>query len=314
MNVHGVELFPERASTQAAQVDALYFFLVVLSLALTLGIAVMIAFFALRYRQRPSHQRSRTVPTYFWVEIFWTAIPLLVAMGIFVWGASLYLHAAEPPAEAMAIHVVGKQWMWKVQHPEGRREINELHVPLGQPVRLVMTSQDVIHSFFVPAFRMKQDVLPGRYTSQWFTPSRVGEYHLFCSQYCGTSHAQMVGRVVVLRPADYQAWLAGEPREPSAAERGKKLFDAFGCATCHGQQAPTLAGLAGQTVLLENRQQVTADENYLRESILDPGAKIVAGYQPIMPSFRGQLSEEQLFDLIAYIRLLGTPTRRSPPP
>jgi cytochrome c oxidase subunit 2 len=210
----------------------------------------------------------------------------------------------------MEIYVVGKQWMWKIQHPEGVREINELHVPTGRPIKLIMASQDVIHDFFVPAFRIKQDVVPGSYSTEWFIANNPGTYHLFCAQYCGTQHSQMVGSVIVMTPADYQAWLAGVgPSEPPAAS-GARLYISYGCATCHGARAPTLAGLYGSDVrVLDQRANrtttVKADETYLRESILFPDAKLVLGYPPIMPSFRGQLTEEQIFDLIAYVKSLG---------
>jgi len=218
----------------------------------------------------------------------------------------LYADMRRPPAAgALEINVTGKQWMWKVQHPGGQREIDELHVPAWRPVKLVMTSQDVIHDFSIPAFRVKQDVLPGSYVTQWFTATKPGEYHLFCAEYCGTMHSGMVGRVVVMPPAEYDAWLAGvTPDEPPAAS-GARLFASLGCAQCHGQNAPTLAGLYGRPVTLADGKTVIADEEYLRESIENPPARIVAGFEPRMPSFRGQLTDEQLGQLVAYIKSLG---------
>jgi cytochrome c oxidase subunit II len=229
-------------------------------------------------------------------------------MIMFIWGTSLYVTAYRPPAGALEVFVVGKQWMWKLQHPEGQREIDELHIPMGRPIRLTMTSEDVIHSFFIPAFRIKKDVLPGRYTTIWFEATKPGEYHLFCTQYCGTNHAAMIGRVVVMKPVDYERWLGGAAGE-SMVSAGERLFQAEGCIGCHRLDgtgpAPSLVGVFGKPVQLQGGETVTADADYIRESILSPMAKIVAGYQPIMPTFQGRLSEEQLLRLIAYIKSLG---------
>jgi cytochrome c oxidase subunit 2 len=216
------------------------------------------------------------------------------------------------PANAMVIQVIGKQWMWKIQHPSGRKEINELHVPLGQPISLQMTSEDVIHSFFVPAFRIKQDVVPGRYSEQWFIPTRLGEYHLFCAEYCGNSHSRMIGRVIVMPAGEYRLWVANAAPEDRPEVAGAHLFSEYGCIACHGQQAPTLAGIYGHEQTMEDGRRVKVDDDYLRESILTPRAKIVAGYPPTMPSFQGQLSEEQMFQLIAYIKSIEVPG--GPPP
>jgi cytochrome c oxidase subunit 2 len=253
------------------------------------------------------------------LEIVWTVIPLALTMVMFVWSSSLYFTLARPPSDSIEMYAVGKQWMWKFQHPEGQREINELHVPVGQDVRLTMSSEDVIHSFFVPAFRVKQDVVPGRYTQTWFRATRVGSYHLFCAEYCGTQHSGMIGRVVVMKPDDYQAWLAGEGGAVSGqtlAQAGEKLFTERACASCHlesGQgPGPSLVDLAGSTVHLKDGGTVVADDTYLRESILNPAAKIVAGYQPVMPTFQGQLGEEQLVQLLAYIKSLGGKTAQQP--
>jgi cytochrome c oxidase subunit 2 len=218
----------------------------------------------------------------------------------------------EPPDDAMVIHVVAKQWMWKIQHPNGRKEIDELHVPLGRPVKLVMTSEDVIHAFFLPAFRIKQDVLPGRYTQEWFIPTKLGEYDLFCSRYCGTSHSHMRGRLIVMLPGDYDLWAANAALDDRPEAAGGRLFSQYGCIACHGQQAPTLAGIYGKPQPMQDGTTVVADEDYLRESIIYPRAKIVAGFPPIMPSYQGQLSEEQLFQIIAYIKSLKNPA--GPPP
>jgi cytochrome c oxidase subunit 2 len=223
---------------------------------------------------------------------------------MFVWGAKIYIDQSHAPPDAMEIDVVGKQWMWKIQHATGRREIDELHVPVGRDVVLKMTTEDVIHSFFIPAFRIKQDVVPGRYTYEWFHATVPGEYHLFCAEYCGANHASMVGRVIVMEPAKYQQWLQATPADVPPAQAGEKLFQQYGCMACHGQQGPTLAGVYNSRVRLSNGQVVTADDNYLRQSILNPSAQIVDGFAPIMPTFKGQISEEQIMQIIAYIKSL----------
>ena len=233
-------------------------------------------------------------------------------MVMFGWGASLYFTISRPPAEALAITVVGKQWMWKFQHPQGPREINQLHIPVGRPVQLTMASEDVIHSVYVPAFRVKMDVVPGRYTSMWFEATQTGTYHLFCAEYCGTSHAGMIGQVTVLTPTAYEAWLSGGTAGESPVAAGERLFQQLGCQSCHRPDAvgrgPSLQGLFGQTQRLQSGASIVVDEAYVRESILLPNAKIVAGYTPIMPTFQGQISEEGLLQIIAYIRSLGTGT------
>jgi cytochrome c oxidase subunit 2 len=298
-------LLPDQASAMAGRVDALALFLLAVCGFFTLLILGLIVWFGLRFRRRTEDEVPPKTGDHVWMEVGWTVVPLGVLMVMFAWGARLYVDMKRPPAGAMEVHVIGKQWMWKLQHPNGTREVNELHVPAGRPVKLIMTSQDVIHSFGIPAFRVTQDVLPGSYTSEWFTATRPGEYHLLCREYCGTLHSGMVGRVVVMRPADYEAWLAGTVPDEAPAAAGARLFASFGCAQCHGQIAPTLAGLYGRTVRLEDGSTVTADEAYLRESIVAPAAKVVAGYPRSMPSFQGQLSEEELLALVAYIKSLG---------
>jgi cytochrome c oxidase subunit 2 len=244
------------------------------------------------------------------LEIVWTIVPLVVVLFIFFWSTAVYVKMSRYPADAMNIYIIGRQWMWKAQHPAGPREINELHIPVGRPVKLTMTSQDVIHSYFIPAFRMKQDVLPGRYSYQWFTPTKVGKYHLFCAEYCGAQHSGMIGTIEVMEEAKYQAWLAGAPRdEPSQAAAGAKLFVQYQCNTCHGERAPTMAALYQSNVQLADGSTVVADDNYLRESIMDAPAKLVAGYPPLMPSYRGQLNEEQVAQLVEYIKSLKVPER-----
>jgi cytochrome c oxidase subunit 2 len=315
-------LFPEQASTMAGRVDALYFFLVGIAVFFGLLIAGLIVFFAVRYHRRDPNAIGTTVHGLMALEVGWTVIPFLIVMVIFVWGASVYFAIAHPPAETLNIYGVGKQWMWKFQHLDGQREIDELHVPVGRPVKVILTSEDVIHDFFVPAFRVKADVLPGRYVSVWFEPTKPGRYHLFCAEYCGTRHSGMIGEIVVMDPNEYETWLSGGAPEGSLASAGGKLFADLACNTCHRPDAqgrgPVLENLFGNTVALQNGSTVTADEAYIRESILTPSAKIVAGFQPIMPTFQGLVSEEQLLELIEYVKSLKTqaqqPTARPTPP
>jgi cytochrome c oxidase subunit II len=310
-------LFPKEASTMAGRVDALYFFLVAMSAFFIVLIATLIVFFAIRYRRRSADAVGAPVSSVLALELAWTLIPLALAMGIFVWASSLYFSMSAAPAEALDIYAVGKQWMWKFQHLEGQREVNELHVPVGRAVRLTMTSEDVIHSFYVPEFRIKADVVPGRYTTTWFQATKPGRYHLFCAEYCGTKHSGMVGSIVVMEPAEFQSWLGGGASEETLAASGQKLFTDRACASCHrtdGEgRGPVLDGLFGKPVKLATGDVVTADEGYIRESILNPGAKIVAGFQPIMPTFQGLLSEEQLLQLIEYIKSLGAKPGQAPP-
>ena len=303
-------LWPARASTTAGSVDALYIFLVALSLFMSVAIFTMICIFALRYRRRKGREAEQIEGSTL-LELTWSAIPLVIFMFIFAWGAVIYFKERTAPRGATQVYVVAKQWMWKLQHEEGQREINELHVPVGRDVEMIMTSQDVIHSFYVPAFRIKQDVLPGRYTTLWFHPMRSGTYHLFCAEYCGTQHSGMIGQVVVLEPAQYEAWLSGGLASGSLASTGQNIFQQLGCITCHRSdtqgRGPNLVGIFGKPVQLEDGRTVTADENYIRESILNPSAKIVSGFKPIMPVFQGLVSEEQLNALVAYIKSLNQP-------
>jgi cytochrome c oxidase subunit 2 len=300
-------LWPEQASTMARNVDALYIFLLIVTGMMTLLIFVCLVYFAARFRYRPgvpAEQIEGSTP----LEVTWSTIPFLIFMVIFAWGAVVYFKERTPPADSTEVYVVAKQWMWKLEHAEGQREINELHVPVGRDVKMIMTSQDVIHSFFIPAFRIKQDVLPGRYTVAWFRATKPGTYHLFCAEYCGTQHSGMVGDIVVLPPAQYETWMNGGSTGPLSAT-GEKIFAELGCATCHRRdpqgRGPNLHGVFGKPVQLEDGRTVTADENYLRECILDPGAKRVKGFQPIMPTFQGLVSEEQVNALVAYIKSIA---------
>lgn len=308
----GFQLFPDQASTAAGEVDALFFFMLAVTGAMAVLLAGTILTFIVRYRRRSEDELPVQLEGSNRLELAWSILPLGMFMVFFFWGASIYLNNSQPPSNAMQVYVVGKQWMWKFEHEEGQQEINELHVPIGRPIKLVMTSQDVIHSLFVPDFRIKQDVLPNRYTVMWFQATKIGRYRIFCAQYCGTEHAQMTGYVQVMDPAAYQDWLAGGANAAqSPAASGQKLFEQFGCASCHRPDGrgpgPSLAGVFGAPVNLEGGGTAVADENYVRESILDPTAKVVLGFKPIMPSYRGRLTDEQLFDLIAFVRSIGSP-------
>jgi len=299
-------LFPEKASTIAGRVDLLYFFLVSVAGFFSVLIFTLVLIFAIRYRRRVGNRTATQIHGSTALEIVWTVIPLVLTMVMFGWGAVLYVRNARAPAGSLEVYVVAKQWMWKLQHPEGNREINELHVPSGVPIRLVMTSEDVIHSFYVPAFRIKQDVLPNRYTTMWFQPTRPGKYHLFCAEFCGTEHSAMGGWVHVMEPGEYEKWLSGAAGGESMASGGAALFERLACDSCHkpegGGRGPSLVGLLEKQVQLADGRTVVADESYIRESILNPRAKIVAGYQALMPTFQGQVSEEQVLQLLAYIK------------
>ncbi len=305
---------PPQGSAVARSVDMLFLFELLVSALSVLLIVTLVVYFAIRYRRRSDEEVPPYTPTHRGLELTWTLGTFFILLIYFFWGAKVYVHAKRPPENATQIYVVGKQWMWKIEHTDGIREINELHVPLGQTVQLIMTSQDVIHDFSIPAFRIKQDVLPGSYVTEWFRPTRIGTYHLFCSQYCGTDHAKMVGRVIVMEPAQYAAWHAGVVPDDPPAAAGQRLFQSYGCASCHGERAPTMAGLYMSHVMLQDGTTVLADDQYLRESLLNATAKIVAGYPPVMPSFRGQLSEQQIMQLLAYIKSLQAVKAAEPGP
>ncbi len=301
----GTPLFPESASTMAPRVDALYFFLVGVTMFFSLLIAGLIVFYAIRYRRRAPESVGARIHGSLALEIGWSVIPLVIALGIFWWGATLFVAMARAPQETLNIYVVGKQWMWKFQHLNGQREINELHVPVGRAVKLIMTSEDVIHDLYVPAFRIKADVIPGRYSHIWFEATRPGAYHLFCAEYCGTEHSRMIGRVVVMEAEEYQQWLAAGT-DGSLAAAGAALFADLACTTCHvpdsPDRGPALEGIFGSAVQLADGGQAIVDEAYLREAILNPAARIRFGYQPVMPAYQGVVTEEQLIELVEYIR------------
>src|SRR5579872_711254 len=309
-------LFPEAASSIARQVDYLYAYLSVVAIVMTGLIFAVVFFFAVKYRRKSENEMPRQIHGSVMLEITWSIIPFIVMLSFFWWGAEIFFANATPPSNAMDVYVVGKQWMWKIQYPEGTREINELHVPIGRPVKLTLASEDVIHSFFIPAFRIKHDVVPGRYDTMWFTATKPGRYHIFCAEYCGTEHSGMIGWVTVMNDSDYENWVASGGTEGSMAQQGERLFEQYGCSTCHQTEqqgrGPNLRGLYGSRVQLSDGRTVLADDSFIRESILNPNAKVVAGYWPdVMPTFQGQVSEEQLLQLIVYIKSLansGTPT------
>jgi cytochrome c oxidase subunit 2 len=304
-------LFPEQASVQASQVDGIYFFMLAVTAFFSLLIAGLVVLFAVKYRRRHEDEVGVAIHGSLALELLWTIIPFLITLVMFVWGAKVFFDLYRAPAGAMEIYVVGKQWMWKVQHMDGQREINELHVPVGRPVKLVMGSEDVLHSYFIPAFRVKADVVPGRYNMLWFIASKPGRYHLFCAEYCGTNHSGMIGTIIAMEPTEFQSWLGGGTPADTPAAAGEKLFQSQACVTCHREgaaiPAPLLTNVFGHAVKLQDGSTVIADEAYIRESIMFPQAKIVAGYQPVMPTFQGLITEEQLLQLIAYVKSLSTP-------
>jgi cytochrome c oxidase subunit II len=301
-------LWPERASTMAGQVDGLFIALCIITGTVSVLVWAVIFFFAIKYRRRPENELAQDYEPPAILEVGWIVLPTIIFIGIFLWGAWLFFQEQRVPANALDIYVTGRQWMWKFQHPSGQREINTLHVPVGRAVRLTMASEDVIHSLFFPVFRVKMDVLPNRYRTMWFQATKTGRFHIFCAEYCGTNHSAMIGWVEVMDDPSYQRWMAGGV-EGSMASQGEGLFQKYACNTCHTNDAsgrgPVLAGLFGKTVVLNDGRTVIADENYIRESILNPQAKIVQGFGPIMPTFQGQVNEEDLLKLLAYVRSLG---------
>jgi len=307
-------LFPPSASTFATEMDLLYLFIAAVCAFFTVLVTAIVVYFTIKYRRRRDDEVGADIHGSLALELTWTIIPFFLSMVMFVWGAKLFFDLSRPPLDAMDIYVVGKQWMWKVQHSDGVREINEMHVPIGRPVRLTMGSEDVLHDYSIPAFRVKMDVVPGKLTTLWFTATQAGTYHLFCAEYCGTKHSGMIGQVIAMTPEDYVAWSRGVLTGASgpAAQTGERLFTDLACITCHKGDAtgrgPSLQGVYGSKVELTDGRVVVADENYLRESIMDSQAKVVKGFQPIMPAFQGQVSEESLLQLISYIKTLKPTT------
>ncbi len=298
-------LIPEQASTFAPNVDLMFYALTAFVGLFTIGITGVVIFLGIKYKAEPGrksvHMESMKL------ELLWTVIPAIIALGIFVWGAIIYFDYQNIPENTLDINVIGKQWMWKIQHGNGKREVNELHVPVNKAVKLTMTSQDVIHDFYIPAFRVKQDVLPAKYTEMWFEATKVGTYPVFCAEYCGTQHSTMDGIVVVMEQDDYQEWLQGGP-PVTPAQAGETIFQQMGCITCHdagaASRGPILNGVFGREVALRGGETVVADEEYIRESIMTPSAKIADGYAPLMPTFPN-LDEEDILNIIAYIKSLS---------
>jgi len=308
-----LSIFPARASTVAGEVDALYGFLLLVGIGMTVLIFFFVFFFAIKYRRKDPNERPRVIHGSLPLEIMWSVVPFMIMMIMFAWGTKLYFQNYTPPRkDTLDIYVTGKQWMWKVQYPDGQREINELHVPVGRAVKLTLASEDVLHSFYLPAFRLKHDVVPGSYETFWFEATKPGRYHIFCAEYCGTNHSRMVGWVTVMEPAEYEAWLSGGNAGGSLVAQGEKLFQQYGCVSCHLTETqgrcPSLRNVFGNPVVLDDGRTVLADEAYVRESILNPNAKIVKGYhRDIMPVFQGQISEEGLLQLIVYVKSLSSP-------
>jgi cytochrome c oxidase subunit 2 len=303
-------------SAHATEVDLLFAGLLATSLLVLTLLFFLLFTFAIRYRVGSTADRNHRIKKSWHWEVAWTAVTLVAFLALFAWGAHLYFDIYQAPDKALPIYVVAKQWMWKVQHPGGQREINELHVPVGQPIRLIMASQDVIHSFFMPAFRIKRDVVPGRYQYLSFEAQRSGVYHLFCAEFCGTDHSRMTGRIVVLTPADYGTWLAAQDVTGTLAAEGAGLFRSLGCSGCHTAgstvRAPALEGLYGRPVPLQGGDVVIADDKYVRDSILLPRTQVVAGYEPVMPAYAGKVSEDDLLRLVTYIKSLADTESHSP--
>jgi len=316
MQTSWVPFVPPSASTLSGKVDALYFYLSGVTIFFTLLISGILIFFVIKYRRRNPYEIPRPVAGSLKLETLWSVIPFIIAMTMFAWGAQIFFEQSRPPSNAVEVYVIGKQWMWKIQHSTGQREINELHVPVGRKIKLVMGTEDVIHDFFIPAFRIKADVVPGRYTTLWFEATKAGRYHLFCAEYCGMNHSGMIGSIVAMEPKDFDDWLSGSSSQQSPAVAGQQIYETLGCVSCHGPKGeggrgPALAGLFGKQVFLTNGQSVKADEGYIRESILNPQAKLVAGFGNIMPTFQGQVSEDQLIQILAFIK---SPQMQGPEP
>jgi cytochrome c oxidase subunit II len=315
MTIFGIPIFPEQASVFAKDVDALYFFILATCALFAIGVSAAVIVLGIKYHKTHEGQIGARIEGNLPLELMWSIIPTMISMVMFGWGAQAFFTMRTPPAETMNVYAVGKQWMWKFQHVEGQREINELHVPVGRAVKVTITSEDVIHSLYFPSFRTKMDAVPGRYSQLWFEATKVGTYHIFCAEYCGTNHSGMIGNVVVMEPAAYQAWLSGGTMEGTLAQRGERLFGELACNTCHldtGKgRGPSLSNIVGKPVELADGTTVTVDEGYLRESIINSQARIVKGFQPLMPAFQGLVSEDNLVALVEYVKSLS-PTATAP--
>jgi cytochrome c oxidase subunit II len=312
-----IPIFPPQASSFAADVDKLYFLILGVTSFFAIAVVIFVAIFAIKYQDHTGTQVGAPIHGSIPLELAWSFIPFVIAIGIFAYATIVYFELVRPPAETLQVYSTGKRWMWRFQHLNGRSEINELHVPKGRPVKVTFTSEDVLHSLYFPTFRVKADAIPGRYSEIWFEPTMTGDFHMFCAEYCGTSHSGMIGRVVVMEPRDYQAWLSGSDGQPLAV-RGQQLFNQLACVTCHLNdgtgRGPSLAGVPGSKVELANGTGVVADDGYIRESILTPQAKLVSGFQPVMPTFQGLVNEEGVMALIEYIKSLPAPVRTATAP
>jgi len=306
----GFSLFPEQASSLAPEIDNLYLGVITITAFFAIVVVICVTYFAIKYRDHTGDKVGSPITGSVPLELGWSLIPFFISIGIFVWASVVFFHIVRAPDQTLDIYSTGKRWMWRFQHIDGQIEINELHVPVGRAVRVVFTSEDVLHDLFIPAFRVKADAVPGRYSAIWFEPTKVGEYHLFCAEYCGTRHSGMIGTVYVMEQADYQAWLGGGGATAggSLVQRGEALFTQLACVTCHlpdgSGRGPSLEALYGSQVTLDSGAVVTADESYLRESILMSQAKTVKGYERLMPTFQGLINEDGVAALIEYIKSL----------
>lgn len=308
-------LLPPAKSTLAHQTDTLFWFVHLSSLALTIGLIAVIVYFVIKYRRKSEDEVTPLITHNNKLEVTWSVIPLILVLICFGWGYKVFMEQEVVPDDAYEVKVTAQKWLWQFTYENGARSTGELHVPAGQPIKLIMNSRDVIHSFYVPAFRLKQDVVPGRYTELWFNVMEPGKSIIYCTEYCGTGHSDMMGTVVAHKPEEFQTWLAEnsgggtKPEDLKPAEWGKQLAQEYACATCHstdGSQmtGPTWKGIFGHEVTLANGSTVTVDENYIRESILNPNAKVVQGFPPVMNTYKGQLNEEQINAIIEYIKTL----------
>jgi cytochrome c oxidase subunit 2 len=301
-------LLPEQASTLAPQVDQLYWFIIGVTAFFGILVSILVVYFAVKYRTNDPLAVGAPITGSIPLELAWSIIPFLISVVIFAWASQVFFDIYRPPDQTLDIYATGKRWMWKFQHLDGKAEINELHVPVGRAVKITFTSEDVLHSLYFPAFRTKADAIPGRFSSVWFNATKVGEYRINCAEYCGTKHSGMIGKVYVMEPAAYQAWLSGAGGGGTLASRGERLFTELACNTCHlpdgSGRGPSLANKFGTQEELANGSIVTVDETYVRESILTPQLKLVAGYQPVMPTFQGLVNEESVMALIEYVKSL----------
>ena len=302
------QIIPEQASTMAPKVDQLYWFIIGVTAFFGILVSVVVVYFAVKYRTDDPLAVGAPITGSIPLELAWSIIPFLISIVIFVWASQVFFDLYRPPDQTLEIYATGKRWMWKFQHLDGKAEINELHVPVGRPVKVTFTSEDVLHSLYFPAFRTKADAIPGRYSSVWFDATKVGASHIFCAEYCGTRHSGMIGTVHVMEPADYQAWLSGGGGGGTLAQRGERLFSELACNTCHvgdgSGRGPSLLNKFGTQEQLANGALVNIDESYVRESILTPQRKVVAGFQPVMPTFQGLVNEESVMALIEYVKSL----------